>query len=205
MKKTVVVLAIVLMATTAFGQSANFGFQATLANVNVPKPLSEIYGFGYGGGVHLDVNLPVLLSFRLQGDYVRFSPDQGKYQALLASLVGGTAAQDFSIDGGAISVWSANANVKSTFLPLPIVSPYVTGGVGMANLSASDATVKYRGQAVQGGTIPGTKGETKFSANVGAGADLKVGITLYIEARYTWIFTEGETSTYIPISIGVTL
>jgi len=48
-------------------------------------------------------------------------------------------------------------------------------------------------------------GETKFSANLGAGVDLKVGIELYVEARYTWIFTSGETSTYIPVSIGITL
>lgn len=181
------------------------GFQATGANINVPKPLNEIYGFGIGGGAHLDINLPVILSFRLQGDYVRFSADQTKYQSLLASLVGGSAANDFSIDGGSISVWSVLANVKSNFLPIPIISPYITGGAGVANLSAADATVKYQGQPVQGGTIPGIAGETNFSANVGAGVDLKLGIELYIEARYTWIFTSGETSTYIPVSIGITI
>ena len=202
MKKTVVVLAIVLMATTAFGQSANFGFQATGASINIGGPLSDVYGFGYGGGVHLDVNLPVLLSFRLQGDYVRISPDEGKYQTLASSVIPGSVPSDFKVEGGAVNIWSAHANVKSTFLPLPIVSPYITGGIGFANLSTSDITVTYRGVP---GTAPGFAGQTKFSANVGAGADLKVGITLYIEARYTWIFTEGETSTYIPISVGVTL
>lgn len=195
-----------LLATTQLANSqVHFGFQATGANINVPKPLNEIYGFGYGGGVHMDVSLPVLLAFRLQGDYVRFSADQGKYQQLLSSLVGGSAANDFSIDGGSISVWSVFANVKSTILPLPVISPYLTGGAGVANLSAADATVKYQNQPVQGGTIPGIKGETNFSANVGAGVDLKLGIELYIEARYTWIFTSGETSTYIPVSIGITL
>ena len=203
MKKTVMVLAIVLVATVAFGQSANFGFQATGANISIGGPLSDVYGFGYGGGAHLDVNLPVLLSFRLQGDYVRFSPDEGKYQKLASSIVPGSNPADYKIEGGAINIWSAHANVKSTFLPLPIISPYITGGVGLANLSSSEMTVKYQGQTL--GNAPGVKGETNFSANIGAGADLKVGITLYIEARYTWIFTEGETSTYIPISIGVTL
>jgi opacity protein-like surface antigen len=205
MKKTLAV-ALIALSLVPFAQSqVRLGFQATGGNINVPKPLNEIYGFGFGGGAHLDINLPVLLAFRLQGDYVRFSADQGKYQSLLASLVGGSAANDFAIDGGNISIWSANANVKSNFLPLPIISPYLTGGIGLANLSASEATVKYRGQPVQGGTIPGVKGETNFSANVGAGVDLKLGIEVYIEARYTWIFTAGESSTYIPISIGVTL
>jgi opacity protein-like surface antigen len=205
MKKfTFTIAALLVLSAASYAASpVRFGVQATGANVNVPKPLNEIYGFGYGGGVHLDFNLPVLLSFRLQGDYVRFSADQGKYQQLLASLVGGTVASDFSIDGGAISVWSVYANVKSNFLPLPLISPYITGGAGVANLSAADATVKYQGQPVTG--VPGLGGETKFSANLGAGVDLKLGVELYVEARYTWIFTSGETSTYIPVSIGITL
>ena len=204
MKQLFMILAVSLLVTTAFAQSANFGVQATGANINVPAPFNQIYGFGFGGGAHLDINLPVLLSFRLQGDYVRFSASQEKYQQLLASLVGGTAAKDFTIDGGGISLLSANANVKSSFLPLPVISPYITGGAGVANLSVADATVKYQGQPVQGGTIPGAKGETNFSANLGVGVDLKLGIALYVEARYTWIFTSGETSTYIPVSIGIT-
>jgi opacity protein-like surface antigen len=204
MKKILAVALIALCIVPLAQSQVRLGFQATGANINVPKPLNEIYGFGYGGGAHLDINLPVLLSFRLQGDYVHFSADQGKYQSLLASLVGG-AATGFTIEGGGISILSANANVKSSFLPLPIISPYITGGIGFANLSASDATVKNQGQPVPGGTIPGVKGETNFSANVGAGVDLKLGIDLYIEARYTWIFSSGETSTYIPVSIGITL
>ncbi|MBI5474095.1 MAG: outer membrane beta-barrel protein [Ignavibacteriae bacterium] len=203
MKKTVVVCAMMMMAVGAFGQSAKFGFQLTGANINVSGALSDVYGFGYGGGVHLDINLPVLLSFRLQGDYVRVSPDEGKYQKLVSSVIPGSNPTDYKIEGGAINVWSAHANVKSSFLPLPIVSPYITGGIGLANLSSSELTVKYQGQPL--GNAPGVKGETNFSANVGAGADLKLGLELFIEVRYTWIFTSGETSTYIPISVGVTL
>ncbi len=205
MKKAILLILTTLTVTSiSSAAGVKFGVQATGANINVPKPFNEIYGFGYGGGVHFDVSLPVLISFRLQGDYTRFTPDQGKYQALLASLVGGTAARDFGIDGGAVTILSANANIKSTFLPLPIISPYITGGAGVANMSVGDATVRYQGQPVQGGTIQGLKGETNFSANVGAGVDLKLGIELYVEARYTWIFTSGETSTYLPVSIGIT-
>ncbi|HXF99938.1 MAG TPA: outer membrane beta-barrel protein [Bacteroidota bacterium] len=205
MKKLAIIAATLLVSSSTLlaASPVRFGLQATGANINVPKPMNEIYGFGYGGGVHIDFNLPVLLSFRLQGDYVRFSADQSKYQQLLASLVGGTVASDFSIEGGAISVWSVYANVKSSFLPLPLISPYITGGAGIANLSSADATVKYQGQPLGG--VPGVSGESKFSANLGAGVDLKIGIELYLEARYTWIFTSGETSTYVPISIGITL
>jgi opacity protein-like surface antigen len=206
MKRIALIAAVVTLCSSfAFAKGTiNFGLQATGANINVSGQLKDIYGFGFGGGGHLDINLPVLFAFRLQGDYVSFSADQTKYRQLLASLVGGTAANDYTIDGGTVTILSANANVKSSFLPLPLISPYFTGGIGLANMSAGDATVKYQGQPLQGGTIPGVKGETNFSANVGAGVDLTLGIEIYLEARYTWIFSSGETSTYIPVSLGIT-
>jgi len=207
MKKFMLVaIAMLALSTVTYAAGPiSFGVQATGANLNVVDPLKEIYGFGFGGGAHLDINLPLILAIRIQGDYVTFSPDEGKYRALIAGFVPGSIASDFSIDGGRINILSANANAKLSPLPLPIISPYLTAGVGLASLSVSDATVKFRGNPVPGGTIPGAKSESKFSANLGAGVDLDlIALKLYLEARYTWIFTEGSTSTYIPVSLGVT-
>lgn len=200
------VLAAALISANAFAAGpVSFGVQATGGNINVEGLLKDVYGFGIGGGAHLDINLPVLFGIRIQADYVSYSPDNAKYQALLASLIPATAASDFSIDGGTIRIISIHANGKFSFLPLPIVSPYLTGGAGFANLGVSDATVKYQGNPMQGGTFPGAKGETNGSANLGVGVDLNlVAVTLFLEARYAWIFTSGGSSTYIPISLGIT-
>ena len=203
MKRLAVLSVLFLTASSmAFaGGLIAFGLHANGASINVSGELKDAYGPGYGGGAHVDFNLPVI-SLRVSGDYISFSPDNDKYRQILARLVGGTAAAGWAIDGGSISILSANANVKWGLLPLPIVKPYLTGGVGLARLGVSDATVKYNG--VSQGSLPGVKAQTQTAFNVGLGVDFSIGVTLFIEAKYTWILTEGETSTYAPVSIGIT-
>lgn len=203
MKYLLTAVAVLVCATATYAAGpVGFGVQATAANVNFEGPLKEIYGFGFGGGAHLDINFLPIVSLRVQGDYVSFSPDRGKFAALLANSAG-VPASDISVDGGRINFISANANVKVDVAPLPILSPYVTGGAGITSFSTSDLTVQYQGTPVAA-TKPDS--QTKFSANLGIGTELDlVAVKLYLEARYTWIFTEGSTSTYIPVSLGVTL
>lgn len=202
MKQAVMFCVLALATTTVFAQtpSIGFGVQGNFGSVNVAEPMKSVYGPGYGGGAHLDINF-AMLALRVSGDYITFAPDNDKYRQVLGGLTG-SAASAFAIEGGRINIFSGNINLKTTFLPLPIITPYITGGVGLANISVDDAKITFNG--VPQGSIAGVKGETKTALNLGAGVDLKIGITLYIEAKYTWIFTEGETSTYIPVSIGVT-
>ena len=87
-------------------------------------------------------------------------------------------------------------------LPFPIVKPYLTGGLGLARINVSSATVKYQGIARS--DIAGVNSDTRSSFNLGVGVDLELGISLYLEAKYTWIFTPGTASTYIPVSLGIT-
>lgn len=188
------------IASAQEGGKVRFGLHANAATINVGGPLKDVYGGGYGGGAHLDFTF-LLWSVRLTGDYIRFSPDNDKYRNLLNSLIGGGAG-GFAVSDGEISIVSGGVNAKAGFLPIPILSPYITGGLGLARLGVSEAKVTQNGTQV--GSIPGVKSETKTSANIGAGVDLSLGVTLYIEAKYSWIFTEGETSTYVPVSLGIT-
>lgn len=87
-------------------------------------------------------------------------------------------------------------------LPLPVVRPYLTGGAGLAWLSVEGTKTSIAG--VPGRTFPSSRQSAKTSLSLGAGADLSLGVTLFVEARYVWIFTEGETSTYVPVTLGVT-
>lgn len=202
--RSLVVCSLLLLAfvvpTPAAAQSIGFGVHANGASLNVAGPLGDVYGKGFGGGGHLDIQLP-MLSIRVSGDYIAFSPDNGKYKEKLGQLLG-TAAAGFSIDGGDISILSGNANLKWGILPIPVLTPYLTGGIGLARLGVDEAKVKLNGNPI--GNVAGVKAETKTAFNLGAGVDLKIGITLFLEAKYTWIMTEGETSTYIPVSLGIT-
>ena len=187
--------------------SVQFGIQADLTNANFPGPningsdaLKDVYGLGFGGGIHLDVSF-AMLSVRLSGDYLKFSPDNDKYQEALTKIIG-TAAGQFSVTGGGISMISGNLNAKMSILPLPVVKPYLTGGIGLARLSVDDASITQNGVVTR--SIPGFASDTKTMFNVGAGVDVSLGVSLYIEAKYTWVMTDPTTSTLVPVQIGIT-
>jgi opacity protein-like surface antigen len=181
--------------------SLGWGVHGEAAQVDIGGALSSVYGWGYGGGAHVDVDL-MMISLRFSGDYTSIAPDQDKYRNEVATLLG-TTANSYTIDGGNLRFLSASANVQWKILPLPIVSPYLTGGVGTMRISTSDLTVKYQGNAIGGFPNMGT--QTKSAINLGAGVNLRMaGISLFVEGRYTWILTDGEKTGYVPISIGIT-
>jgi hypothetical protein len=175
-------------ASTASAQSVKFGFQGNLADVSVYKPLNDVYGMGYGGGVHLDVKW-LLFSFRASGDFLTFAPDIDKYTNAVKSIPGNPATA-ISVEGGRINVVSGNINGKITLLPLPLISGYLTGGVGVVNVSFTEA--KITGIGTSSIKVPAVKGETKPSVNAGIGADLDLGdLSLFAEVKYVVIFTQG--------------
>jgi hypothetical protein len=185
------------------GPQLKFGVHGNVANLNVAEPLNEVYGLGYGGGAHLDVKF-VLLSVRVSGDYITFSPDNDKFRSAVSRYVGNLAS-GVTYEGGKVNIFSTNVNAKFVLLPLPIVNPYLTGGVGLASLSVGEGKVLLNGAPVAGSTIPAVPGETKPSINIGAGVDLDLpGLSLFLEAKYFWVFTEGDKVKFLPISLGIT-
>ena len=203
MKKIQLVLfTLIITSSVSFAAGLiGFGVQATGGGISVADPFKDVYSGGFGGGAHLDINLPVIFSIRVSGDYVSFSPDAEKYKAVLATLNVGSVASGFSVDGGKINILAFSANAKLG-LPTPILTPYLTAGVGSASFSGGDVTVKYNGVPLV--STPGVETETVFSTNFGAGVDLSLIITLYLEAKYTIAFTQGNSSSFVLASLGVT-
>jgi hypothetical protein len=75
------------------------------------------------------------------------------------------------------------------------IRPYIIGGVGLYNLKAT-------GDGVVGD--PGS--DTDFGINGGAGFDFVAGsVGLFVEGRFHNVFTEGESTNFIPITVGVRL
>jgi hypothetical protein len=196
-----------LIVSSADAALLKFGIHGNITNVNIGGPasfggqdfssqLEKIYGLGYGGGVHFDVSLP-LLSFRLSGDYVRLSPDVAQFKTIAEQLLM-QPLPGLTVEGGVINVIFGEANLKFSLLPLPVVSVYLTGGVGIVNIDRDAATVKLPPLSY---TLP-KDSETKASLNAGAGVDLG---PLFGEARVTWILTEGKTTVMVPIgTVGIT-
>lgn len=189
------------------GDFVNFNLGVAQTNVQIPvvntsldisSLVKDIYGLGYGGGIHFDVDLG-LLAFRLSGDYIMLSPDKQKYQSLL-----GPIGSQVTIEGGRIDIYSGNLNLKFNILPLPVIHVYVTGGAGIVDIKMNDASLSL-------GTIKllsfkAFDTQTKPTLNAGAGVDIKLGpVALFAELKVNFIMTTGKTSSEVPLAtVGLT-
>ncbi len=223
MKPFVLLCALVVMAipATVRAQSSPFslGIQGDITNVNVGGGsitaiqisngtvagiggnVQDLFGIGYGGGLHVDMNLG-LLTFRLQGDYITLSPDNAKLQSMLAQITGSSSlASQFTVSGGKIQIYTAALNGKLVVLPIPFFRIYGTGGVGLAALTVDEATIAMSGNPVY--TVKPIASQTQFAYNLGAGVDIGSGksFALYVEVRLNFITTSPKTTAQVPVGI----
>jgi len=212
MKRLVLLVCCILLATATSSAQVGFGVQGNATNFNTEGVANDIYGLGLGGGLHLDFGTPVI-GIRVSGDYMFMSPDKDKYSAYAVSMIGQTLAQGATIDGGKMEVFSANANAKLVILPLPVVHIYATGGIGVARVKFNEATVNipsvgYSKKLTEDeiADLLGIDSQTKMTTNVGAGLDIALGgITLFGEVKLNWIYTDPNTTAMIPIgTVGIT-
>jgi opacity protein-like surface antigen len=192
----------------ALGPNFAFGVHANFTSSSFPGPsvsgvnqqIGSAYGVGWGGGVHVDANL-MLFSLRLTGDYIHYSIDENKFRDSFRPLFG-SAVDQMSISGGGLGIVALAVNGKMPVLPLPVITPYITGGVGLAWVNRDEVTTSITG--FPGSKFLSSSQSGKTSVDIGAGVDVRLGIALFVEVKYAWIFTDVSTSTYVPVSIGVT-
>lgn len=201
-----------LLSSMAWAQSIGFGVHGNMINSKINAKvkeiagltptsgvlqvaLDEVYGLGLGGGVHFDINLSVL-TIRVSGDYITLSPDKDKFQAYVQQVIPGLPVK--FVDGGKVDMISGTANAKLNIIPLPVFKPYVTGGVGLSNVNATEVTLSLGTANLAPVSI--LKKQTVATYNLGAGADIELGSTaLFVELKVNWIGLEEGTSTYVPI------
>jgi hypothetical protein len=173
----------VLMATVgaapALAQGAKFSVGGGLT-----LPLGD-FGDAASTGFHglaavgfQPANLPV--GFQIDGMYQRFGVED--------------APDDFD---GNTQVIQGTANVVYTFTTAEASTfhPYLIGGVGLYNF-------KPTGDDLQ--ALVGDESVTDFGINAGAGFDFQAGnVGLFIEGRFHNVFTEGESSNFIPVTLGI--
>jgi opacity protein-like surface antigen len=204
-------------ALSASAQTIGFGVHGNMINSNINAKLKQIagvtpstgqlevaldqvYGLGFGGGVHFDIGLSVL-SIRISGDYITLSPDKDKFKTYVQQVV--PLPVQF-VSGGKVDMISGNANAKLVILPLPVFKPYITGGAGLANVKATDVTLSLGSLTLAPITI--LKNQTVGTFNAGAGVDLVFGkIAVFGEIKVNWLMIEEGTSTMVPIiTAGIT-
>lgn len=220
MKRFVLLFGALLLAGSALAQSIGFGVHGNMFNSSLNEKIKslvydpntnpaqtaqvaidQIYGLGLGGGVHVDIGLGIL-KIRVSGDYVTMSPDKDKFSQFVHQQLPGFAVT--FVDGGKIDMISGSANLKLTILPLPVIRPYITGGGGVSNISATDVILKIGNLNTQPITILKKQTVGAFNAGVGTDLDFKA-FALFAELRINWIMLDEGSSTYVPlVSAGIT-
>lgn len=145
------------------------------------------------------IGYPVTRGFILEGqvEYNNFTLDD---DAILRDL--GFSPADVTIQGAAATVLAGTAMAIGRIqAPGSKVAPYFLGGVGFSRLSAGDITASGPGGTA---TLDGDS-ETAFSVGFGVGIEIMVTPTagIFLDGKYSILFTEDESSQYLPFRVGL--
>ncbi len=179
-----VVLGAVLMATAGAAPAFAQGGAKFSLGGGLTLPLGN-FGDAAGTGFHglaavgfQPANFPV--GIQVDGMFQRLGADEDAFGDDV----------NFQVIQG-----TANAVYKFQTSETTKVRPYIIGGVGLYNF-------KQTGDDVIGD--PGSN--TDFGINGGAGFDFVAGAaSVFVEGRFHNVFSEGESTNFIPITVGVRL
>ncbi len=180
-----VVLGAVLMATAGLAPAVAQGGAKFSLGGGVTLPLSdfgEVASTGFHGLAAVSfqpANFPV--GIQVDGMFHRFGMDD--------DFTLGADVNTQVIQG------TANAVYRFTVSEETKIRPYLIGGVGYYNFKLT------------GDDVPdGLDSESDIGINAGAGFDFAAGaVALFVEGRFHNVFTEDESTRFIPITVGIRL
>ncbi|MCB2201320.1 porin family protein [bacterium] len=185
----VVILALSLVASAGVAQSV------------APVPFSIYAGGGVGFPVEPDTAFSQAnkMGFGLlAGVGYKFMPMlegviKGEYNSFPNDLGGG-------VEGGEVQINLIGAAVRAGLgVPTASFRPFAMAGFGAAFTKVNEATV------ADSVLFPETERETSVYFDVGGGLEFSIGpkTTLFAMGRYVYISTEGEPTSYIPVTVGI--
>jgi opacity protein-like surface antigen len=195
---------VLFIAAAAFIMSA-------VASAQVPTPVSlyvggaislpsgpEEFSDAYKTGFHatVGVGLKAMPNMQIVGkvEYHRFALDFDQDPLM--------AGEDISGGNNNMMMFGADARY-SLGLPAAPVKPFFLGGFGIAHISMSE----FDGSStlVTGLNDIQPDAQNKLYYNIGAGVELKTGPawSLFGQLRYVSVATEGKSSSFVPITLGL--
>lgn len=192
-----VLLALIAMSSLSAAQVPNpisLHVGGAISIPSSPQAFADAYktGFhGWGG-----IGYKFMPNFQAIGkiEYHRFALDIDS-DPLLA---------DQGVTGGHNNMFMYGADGRFTFnLPQAPIKPFVLGGLGFARMSMSD--LEGSSSLVASFNDYKPEAQTEMYYNIGAGIEMKAGPmwNLFLQVRYVSVATEGEASSFIPISLGI--
>jgi len=171
---TVAALALTPVMVSAQSSAVGFGVSGGLS---VPTgDLSDVVDAGYTIAGHIFLKPASMTSLRFRGDVSLDSYSfKGNTNGDFRSLgFVGNALYDLSTSGG--------------------VKPYVLGGLGAFNGRTSTKT----------GSVSVTTSDTNVGIQVGGGLNFQLsGFSTFLEAKYVNVFSDPNSTGYIPITFGI--
>lgn len=197
MKKSMIALAaLLLFAVGAQAQmpSSPFSFYVggALSLPNAPDAFKNTYKTGFHGFAGVGFSVMPKLQLVAKGELNSFSFDFDQ-----------NAMPGIS-EGGKQNIWMFGGDARfSMGVPAAPFKPFGFAGAGFANVKTTD----FGGTDLSLATSLNSSLEsmTKMYWNIGLGAEFKSGpaMSLFVQARYVNIATEGDAMQFIPISVGL--
>jgi opacity protein-like surface antigen len=197
MKNTLLTIAAVLLFAVAVSAQVSSPVSlyvgGALSLPQSPESFSETFKTGFHGSV--GVGYKVMPSLQVVGklEYHRFAVDFENTEL---------AAENISGGHNNVLMYGADARYGLSVPAFPL-KPFLLGGVGFARLSATE----FDGSSDLVASLNDSQAEsqTKFYYNVGAGIELSSGplFGLFAQARYVSVSTDNESSSFIPITLGL--
>ena len=168
----------VALAGSAQAQANPIAFGITAGATKAVGDGSDGINLGYHAGALVQWNGPDLpIGIRADVVYHRFT------------------FKDVDNANESITAGTVNGVYSFPMGPGAQITPYVIAGVGYYHASFSCSNC---------GTGETSSSDNKFGINGGAGVTIPLsGFSTFIEARYHNVFTEGSSTKFIPISVGI--
>ncbi|MCK4856721.1 MAG: porin family protein, partial [candidate division Zixibacteria bacterium] len=188
-------LTAVCVIAFAFGVSAQvptpFSLYAggALSLPNAPDDFKDSFKTGYHGLVGLGYKMGPGFQLVGKAEYHKFAFD-------FAGLSG--------VDGGDSKMWMFGGDGRLAFdLPAAPIKPFAFVGIGIANIKQSEFGGNVTLATALNDALPDTQNKVYY--NIGAGVELKAGpsFNLFVQGRYVSIATEGNSTSFIPITVGL--
>ncbi len=193
MKKSLLaMICVVVFALSVSAQvSAPFSLYAggALSLPSAPDGFKDSFKTGYHGLIGLGYKMGPGFQLVGKAEYHKFAFD-------FAGLSG--------VDGGDSKMWMFGGDGRFALgLPAAPVKPFVFGGVGIANIKQSDFGGNLSLASSLTPSFP--ESQNKVYYNFGGGVELKTGpgFCLFVQGRYVSIATEGNSTSFIPITVGL--
>lgn len=164
-----------------------------------PQAFADYWALGFNGSVGASYTVARAWTLMTSIDYNRFAFDEEQFLKAL-----GYEDAGLHTEGGAASILTLTGGIKYALMTREnSESPYLIGTVGFFRVSTSEITVSDDQSSV---TFPGNS-ENAFALLFGAGVDIPSGsnINFFLEGRFGIGFTKTESTTFVPVKVGVRL